>query len=275
MYSLQCSNRANEHEEGVIHLRNELEDMVMAFEAYSSSGEAVEKNSPFVTDDESYLDDDLAASLAALAKAKMHALSLIRASEGYAAFRLKSDRVAQQNIEVIEDLVSCERTLDEAIDVLDEFSAANNDLEVYVDELRELSEAQRAAVVKLTADLEAATATLTPAPAPKMLQFSDPAEPMGHPWATSHPGRSYSLNQAYLRGYHDASWWEHPGDVNNFRKKCLRAMKMNEEIPTNDALAIEENAYHEGFDAGMNHGWLRKKVPHAEGDEEEFEGGRG
>jgi hypothetical protein len=284
MFTVQCSNRADEQEEVVIQLLSELEDtsallvkeiVEMPFEEFSSSSEAVDKDSSIVADDEPYLDDDLAASLAALAKAKMHALSLIRASKGDAAFRLKSEHVAQQNIEWIEDLLACERTRDETIDVLDEVSAAKKKIEVHVDELRELSEAQRTAILNLSADLEEATATLTQATAPEMIQFFDPAEQMGHPWAVSHPGRSYSLNQAYLRGYHDASWWEHPDDVNNFREKCLGPMKINEEISTNEALAIEKHAYHEGFDAGKNHGRFRKKVPEPEGDEEKNENGWG
>jgi hypothetical protein len=229
-----------------------------------NGGEATEKGNSYVSESGSY-HDEIAAALAVVARAKTQAASLIQASKKDVSFRLKSDRFAKQHKETKKKLMSCERSLNEAMDVLDDFTAARKELEDNANELFELTEAQRETIGKLTEELETLTASFSPAPAPEVLYFSGGAMDFANhdSRGSSHSGRSYTLNQAYLRGYHDASWWDHTTeDENGFREKCLRVMAKEDEgiqgVTSAEAFAIEEEAYHNGFEAGKNHGRLRR-----------------
>jgi hypothetical protein len=258
---------------------NQLEDLSSLIDGEISNMPVVvdEEEQPFpfgyfFFEGEPPVDDELALTLGAASKIKFQVLSLIRSVKASEKFRLEADRLTLQiNNEVIEDLVTCENTLDESIDVLDEFSAANNDLEIAVERLRELSENQRLAIIAMETELEAGTGEgdLSPSPEPTpLLAKAAKSKDTGFRLpAELSSGRSYSLNHAYLRGYHDASWWEHPGDGPEFREKCLRAIKMAEDTGAK-VFTTEANAYHEGFDAGIKRGRLRKKQNNTEQSED-------
>jgi len=244
------------------------------FQAPTAGGESVDKGNLYVSESGSY-HDEIAASLAVVAKAKTQAVSLIQASKKDVSFRcLKSDRFVKQHKEAKKKLMSCDRSLNEAMDVLDEFTAAKKELEDNAHDLFELSETQRETINTLTEELDKSTASISPAPAPEVLFFSGAAMDFGNhePRGEPHSGRSYTLNQAYLRGYHDATWWEHTTeDDSGFREKCLRVMAKDDEdtrgITSAEAYAIEEEAYHDRFEAGKHNGRLRRNEPKRTFDE--------